>query len=160
MAETHVISALTNKRSELLGDIKHYESIIKSLKDNLSTISKTIHIFDENYKLSSIKAKNVKKNKFFETGEATKALLDTLRNSDRPLLIGDIVEKVIRSRDMVLSDLETQAVKKSLGVTLNSLRKKGLVSKEGETSHTSMWSIAEIYAPSLSAALFSPRLSL
>jgi len=88
MAETHVISALTNKRSELLGDIKHYELIIKSLKDNLSTISKTIHIFDENYKLSSIKPKNTNKKRYFETGEATKALLDTLRNSSEPLLIG------------------------------------------------------------------------
>lgn len=29
MAETHVISALVSKRSELLGEIQHHEALIK-----------------------------------------------------------------------------------------------------------------------------------
>lgn len=144
MAEPHVISALTKKRSELLGDIKHYESIIVSLKDNLSTIDKTIHIFDENYNLSSIKAVNSNKNRYFEPGEATRMLLDILRASATPLLLCDIADEVVARRDLALNSLETRAVTKSLSTTLNSLIRKGLVQKDitGDNSKA-LWSIAE-----------------
>ena len=47
MAESHVISALIKKRSELSGEIEHYEKIIKECKENLTSLDKTIHIFDE-----------------------------------------------------------------------------------------------------------------
>jgi len=46
MAESHVISALIKKRSELSGEIEHYEKIIKEYRNNLASIDKTIHIFD------------------------------------------------------------------------------------------------------------------
>jgi len=49
MAESHVISALIKKRSELSGEIEHYEKIIKECRENLTSIDKTIHIFDETY---------------------------------------------------------------------------------------------------------------
>lgn len=143
MAETHVISALTKKRSEMLGDIKHYESIIKSLKDDLTTIDKTIHIFDENYNLSSIKAVNTNRNRYFESGEATKTLLDVLRTANKAMLMPDVMDKAINTLDMVLNDTDIRAVKKSLQTTLNSLLKKGLVCKEGNGS-TSAWCIANL----------------
>ena len=46
MAESHVISALTKKRAELLGEVQHYEKLLKSSKENLTHIDKTIKMFD------------------------------------------------------------------------------------------------------------------
>ena len=85
MAESHVISALIKKRSELSGEIEHYEKIIKEYRENLASIDKTIHIFDETYDLRSIKSKRVIKNSYFASGEATKMVLDVLRTADEPI---------------------------------------------------------------------------
>ncbi|MGE4396307.1 MAG: hypothetical protein AB7D34_02490 [Sulfurimonas sp.] len=144
MSESHVISALVKKRSELLGDIRYYEKIIKETKENLTSIDKTIHIFDENYNLSSVKAKNTHDNRYFKAGEATTTLLDVLRGSKSALSFVEIVDKVIEKRDMVLNEHDLKAVRKSLSVTLNSLLKKGLVRKKLLEHNKALWSIAEI----------------
>ena len=49
MAESHVISALIKKRSELSGEIEYYEKIIKEHREDLVSLDKTIHLFDEDY---------------------------------------------------------------------------------------------------------------
>jgi hypothetical protein len=144
MAESHVISALVKKRSELLGDIKHYEKIIKGVKANLASIDKTIHIFDEDYNLSSVKPVNTNKTRYFKAGEATTTLLDILRIAAKPLSFVEIVDCVIEKRDLILEEREAKAVRKSLSVTLNSLFKKGLVSKELIDHNKALWSIAGV----------------
>ncbi|MGE4457145.1 MAG: hypothetical protein AB7E13_09420 [Arcobacteraceae bacterium] len=144
MSEPHVISALVNKRSELLGDIQYYEKIIKGIKENLASIDKTIHIFDEDYNLSSIKAKNTNNDRYFKTGEATTAILDVLRISGEALTFAEVTDKVIEKRGMVLNERDVKAVRKSLSVTLNSLLKKGLVSKELMDHKKSLWNIARV----------------
>ncbi|HHD78841.1 MAG TPA: hypothetical protein ENK98_04290 [Epsilonproteobacteria bacterium] len=60
MAETHVVSALVKKRSEVSGEIKHYENLLKKAKTSLQSIDQTIHLFDENYDLRivSLKVRN------------------------------------------------------------------------------------------------------
>ncbi len=45
MADSHVISALSTKRGEILGSIKHYKQIISSLDKDLSNIDATIMVY-------------------------------------------------------------------------------------------------------------------
>ena len=101
MAESHVISALIKKRSELSGEIEHYEKIIKERKANLTSIDKTIHIFDDSYDLRTIKSKRVVKNSYFASGEATKMVLDVLRTADKPLRT-DAISNIIASKKSLI----------------------------------------------------------
>lgn len=66
MAESHVMSALVKKRSEILGEIQHCEALIKEYKENLSSLDATIHIFDSNYDLQSIKSKKVQRTRILK----------------------------------------------------------------------------------------------
>lgn len=145
MAEPHVISALTKKRSELLGDIKHYESIIVSLKDNLSTINKTIHIFDENYNLASVKAKQLSKNRYFEGGEAKILILDLLRTYAKPLKTDEITQYLSDIKSISIdSDYERRTFQKSVVGALDRLQKDNLVERAGRDGLMMIWQIAKL----------------
>ena len=65
MADSHVISALSTKRGEILGSIKHYKQIISSLDKDLTNIDATIKIFEPDYKFGSEKIVNKHRNKYF-----------------------------------------------------------------------------------------------
>lgn len=102
MAESHVISALIKKRSELSGEIEHYEKIIKEYRNNLASIDKTIHIFDQNYDLRTVKSKRVIRNSYFSSGEATKMVLDVLRTADKPIKTDNLIDILADTKLVIL----------------------------------------------------------
>lgn len=72
MAESHVLSALTKKRAELLGDIRYYKKQIYDLDKDLANVDATIRIFEPNFKFGAIKPINKRVKKvFFQTGKIT-----------------------------------------------------------------------------------------
>jgi len=145
MAESHVISALIKKRSELSGEIEHYEKIIKKCRDNLTSIDTTIHIFDETYDLRTIKSKKVVKKGYFANGEATKLILDALRTSKSPIKTSDLIDILAKKKSLSFSDnKERYSFSKNVSVALNHICKKGLIEQVAKESGTAIWSIAKI----------------
>jgi len=145
MAESHVISALIKKRSELSGEIEHYEKIIKEHRANLTSIDKTIHIFDETYDLRSIKSKRVVRNSYFSSGEATKMVLDVLRTADKPIKTDNLIDILADKKTLHFRDKkERYTFSKTVSVTLNSIYKKGLIEKSAKEKGVVLWSIAKI----------------
>ncbi|MDI1277100.1 hypothetical protein [Methylobacter sp.] len=99
MAETHVISALTAKRSELAGLVAHYRKEIVRISEEVRMLDASIKLFDPDYRIRSIKPKRYqKKSDFFKHGEAPRTILDILREADRPLSTNDIAKSVCPSR--------------------------------------------------------------
>ena len=144
MAESHVISALIKKRSELSGEIKHYEKIIKECKENLTSLDKTIHIFDESYDLRTIKSKRIVKNSYFASGEAAKMVLDVLRTAHKPLRTDEISNIVASKKSLILEGRDKVNFQKSILYALNTSEKRGLVASVGKDGLSLMWSIAKI----------------
>ena len=92
MADTHVISALSTKRGEILGSIKYYKQLISSLDKDLQNIDATIKIFEPDYKFGSEKVVNKHiRNRFFNTGEEKVLVLEVLRNSKLPISTVNII---------------------------------------------------------------------
>ena len=145
MAENHIISALIKKRSELSGEIEHYEKIVKECRANLTSIDKTIHIFDETYDLRSIKSKRVVRNSYFSSGEATKMVLDVLRTADKPIKTDNLIDILADKKTLHFRDKkERYTFSKTVSVTLNSIYKKGLIEKSAKEKGVVLWSIAKI----------------
>lgn len=142
MAETHVISALVSKRSELLGEIKHYESLVKEHKENLSTIDRTIHLFDSSYDLRTIKSKRVIRDRYFKNGEAVVLLLDALRELKRAAKTDELTEIIATVKKLPLeSDYEKAAFQKAIVASLSRAADNGLVERVGRNGVTIIWQI-------------------
>jgi hypothetical protein len=145
MADTHVISALSTKRGEILGSIKHYKQIISSLDKDLTNIDATIKIFEPDYKFGSEKIVNKHRNKFFNNGEAKVLVLEVLKNSDIPLSTDKISDIIATNKNL---SFENKTVKsnfqKSILLALNTCLSNNLVEKVSKDGLSIVWKIKEI----------------
>ena len=142
MAETHVISALVKKRSEVSGEIKHYENLLKKAKTDLQSIDQTIHLFNEYYDLRTIKAKRVHKERYFKTGEAKVLILDMLRTATEPLSTNDIGKKIAFNRGLDNKDnFDANHFQKIIFASLERCENNGLIERVGKDRLAILWQI-------------------
>ena len=106
MAESHVISALVNKHAELQGRIKSYQEAIKEARDEISTISKSIKIFDPNYDLRKIALKKMRE-KYFKHKELTRLVIEYIKDKDGAD-INELTEYIMKAKAL------PQELKKSI----------------------------------------------
>jgi len=131
MAETHVISALTAKRSELAGLVAHHRKEMVRISEEVKMLDVTIKLFEPEYRIRSIKPKRYqKKNEFFKHGEAPRTILDILREADRPLSTNDIAKSVMPLKG--ISGEHEKALQASILTTLHKQMKSGLVELTGK----------------------------
>ena len=142
MAETHVLSALTKKRAEVSGEIKHYESLLKKSKLNLQSIDQTIHLFDESYDLRTIKSKRVHKERYFKTGEAKVLILDMLRTAREPLSTNDVSKKIAFNKGFDNDKgFDLNRFQKMVFASLERCENNELIERVGKDGLSILWQI-------------------
>ena len=142
MAETHVISALTKKRAEVSGEIKHYENLLKKAKTSLQSIDQTIHLFDDTYDLRTIKAKRVHKERYFKTGEAKILILDMLRTATEPLCTNTIAKRLAFNKGIAdKENFDLERFQKMAFASLERCEKNGLIERVGKDGLAILWEI-------------------
>lgn len=140
--QTHVISALVKKRSELSGEIKHYETLLKQAKTDLQSIDQTIHLFDKSYDLRSIKSKRVHKERYFKTGEAKVLILDILRTSQEPLSTNELCKRLASDRGFDnKNNFDANHFQKVIFASLERCESNGLIERTGKDGLAIVWQI-------------------
>jgi hypothetical protein len=131
MAETHVISALTAKRSELAGLVAFHGKEVARLSEEIKALDAAIKLFEPSYRIESIRAKRfIKKNSFFRAGEANRSILDVIREAKEPVSTNQIAEKLAAAKGFSKESLD--ALKATTLTTLHRQRKNGLVRMAGK----------------------------
>jgi len=142
MAETQVISALTSKRAEVSGEIKHYENLLKKSKLDLQSIDQTIHLFDESYDLRTVKAKRVHKERYFKTGEAKVLILDMFRTAIEPMSTNDIGKKIAFNRGFSKEEsFDLNRFQKMVFASLERSENNRLIERVGKDGLVILWEI-------------------
>ena len=142
MAETHVISALTKKRAEVLGEIKHYEKLLKTYKINLQSIDQTIHIFDESYDLRTIRAKRVSSERYFKSGEAKIMILDILRRATEPINTTNISKMIASEKGIDYDEgFSLERFSKIVLASLTRCETSNLIERIGKDGLSILWQI-------------------
>jgi hypothetical protein len=91
MADPHVISALKDKRAELSGELIAAEKRILQLRDDISSLDRTIRVFDPTAEPHTIRPiLRRKKPMLIPRGQCSRAVLDILRHAERPMTAREI----------------------------------------------------------------------
>ena len=146
MADSHVISALSTKRGEILGSIKHYKQIISSLDKDLSNIDATIKIFEPDYKFGSEKVVNKHtRNRFFNNGEAKVLGLEVLKSNKLPLSTDKLSEIIAVNKNLSFENKTDKSnFQKSILLALNTCLSNDIVEKISKDGLSIVWKIKEI----------------
>lgn len=142
--DTFVISGLVRKRSELSGQLELLRQQTIQLKGEISTIDNAIHLFDPSYNVKKIKpVRKRTANKFFESGERTRAIVDTLREAGSDgLSIREIATTLCNQRNLNLQDKDFERMVATLNDGLRAVLAKGLVEEVSRRDGTPRYSVS------------------
>ncbi len=85
MAESHVVSALVNKRAEIAGLISRTERQLGQFRADLVHLDATLRLFAPELEPKAIPAKRIRQpDRWFEQGELPRRVLDAVRRAGGP----------------------------------------------------------------------------
>ena len=129
MADPHVISALRSKRAELSGELIAAEKRILQLREDISSLDRTIRVFDPTAEPHTIRPiLRRKKSTLIPRGQCSRAVLEMLRHADSPMTAREIATQLAARYQLDASNVD--ATKALVGKVRNTLaRQKGLASE-------------------------------
>lgn len=144
MDETHVITALVEKRARLAGDIENTHAKLRQMVLDLENIDATIHLFDPDYRVELIKPKAFRPPKDWSNrGEMTRIVLSILRQAAEPLTTRDIALQLLVERALDKEDQRLlRLMSKRVGVALRAQRQDGRVVAQQGPGQYMLWDIA------------------
>jgi hypothetical protein len=121
MGEPHVISALSNKRSELAGIVSQLERQLGQQRANLAHLDATMRLFDPDIRPNTIRPKQQRaRNAWFRPGECLRLIYDELRDAVQPMTTRELAERIMRLKAMpMVDDRQRELVQKTILGSLN-----------------------------------------
>ena len=119
MAESHVVSGLIAKRSEMAGLIEHHQKAIARLAADLTHVDATIKLFSPEVDLRTVRAKTHRvRNQYFKPGECQRLILEIYRDAaGKELSSRQVAEQmVLRKGFENTSDMVEQMQKNAVAV--------------------------------------------
>lgn len=119
MAESHVVSGLIAKRSEMAGLIEHHQKAIARLAADLMHVDATIKLFSPEVDLRTVRAKTHRvRNQYFKPGECQRLILEIYRDAaGQELSSRQVAEQmVLRKGFENTSDMIEQMQKNAVAV--------------------------------------------
>ena len=145
MTESHVVSALVDKRAELAGQIVRIEQQLGQFRADLVHVDATIRLFAPALEPETIQAKVIRRRDgWFETGEVKRRVLDTLRRSDQPMGAPGLVRVVMIEKGLDPADRASFAkVQLKVGANLRQLASPGVLIRSSGKHGAILWNIAD-----------------
>src|SRR3954454_19360530 len=98
MSDLSTFAALRTKRAEIAGQIAGHHKELAKLQRDLAKVDGIIKLFDPEYRVGDIPAKQPRKRLFlFKHGELGRLILDCLRRAREPQPTADVVAYVAQA---------------------------------------------------------------
>ena len=140
MAESHVVSGLVAKRSELAGKIDYHQNIIKQIRANMVAVDTAIKVFEPDYKIASIRSRqNRIANRFFRHGESNTLLMDLIREAGCDISTANIVKEAAKRKSVDISGVDRRPFTASIFTVLKRLQSKGVIEEADRVDSVIVW---------------------
>lgn len=144
MAETHVVSALITKRSDLAAEIEHLQTQLRQKVLELDHVEATLRIFSPDIDMPDVMPRRVPTVHHAFRGEVTRIVLDALRATERPLTSVQLAEAVMRERGLDTTDKQLRrTMSRRVGACLRHWRNRGAVKSERGPGEQNMWTVVD-----------------
>lgn len=129
MAETHVVSALKERRVKLATDIEGLQAQLRKAVIDLDHVEATLKQFDPDVNLGELGPRKVPQVLADIHGDTGRVILDTLRTATAPLSTAAVCEVVMKARGLDTDDkgLCRLMMKRTLANLKHWSKKRGLV---------------------------------
>ena len=129
MAELHVMDALREKRSELMGLMSRLEQQLAQHRGSLTHLDATMRLFDPDLLSQNANpAPQRGRVSWFGPGECRRLICDVLRGVPQPLATRELAERVMAARSIPAVNQRTRAlIQKTVLASLS--RAKGTVER-------------------------------
>ena len=141
MSESHVVSGLAAKRSELAGLIDHHQKEIDRLVGDLVHLDAAIKLFSPEFNLGTIKRKQYRRySRLFKQGECYRLAIDALRSAGGPVSTAAITEKIMVRKG--LQEEQRKTVSDSVNNSLRYAERNNVVMRDGVDGPSLVWKLA------------------
>lgn len=149
MAESHIVSGLVAKHTELAGIIQFHRTEIERVATDLKHLDATLKLFAPEIDLRTLGSKRAYKSsmggfKRFKSKESHTLVLDQLRDAAEPLTTAMICTAIIADRGIEDTKEIRISIQRTLTGTLRRLEQRGLAKDVGraENGLSALWQIA------------------
>lgn len=140
MAESHVVSGLVAKRSEMAGLIDHHQKSIIRLSADLAHLDATIKLFSPDFDLRTVRAKaHRRRSSLFSPGECQRLVLEIFREAGGTELSSrQIAESLVQRKGLENSTQTIEQMQKTAVGVLRRLE-NNLIQLTGKTGKAQFW---------------------
>jgi hypothetical protein len=139
MTETHVISALRQKRAEMSGELMQAEKRIIQLRADLTALDATIRVFDPTIAPSAIRPRVKRKPPaIFRHGQFSRTVLAVLHRATAPMMAREIAQQVALDHRLETDGRAMDALVSKVRGAL-ARQKEGTVVSERRLDATVVW---------------------
>ncbi len=140
MSQSHVVSGLLSKHSELVTLIAHHASEVDRLDAEIKLLAATIKLFAPETDLRTLPPKRfVETNRIFRQGESNRAVLEVLREAGGTLNTQQIAQHIAAKKG--LDESKWKPIRDTILDTLKRCEKRGIVRQAGKDGMAIVWEL-------------------
>jgi hypothetical protein len=143
MTDTHVVSALKTKRSQVAGQIEALQGQLRQATIDLDHVEAALRLFDPEVDLAALSPRKVAPILYDTKGDTGRIILETLRTSMRPLSTAQVNEAVMKARALDTNDraLCRMMMRRTNANLKHWSRKRGLIRSMPGPGQQLLWEV-------------------
>lgn len=143
MTDTHVVSALKEKRIQVASQIESLQGQLRQAVIDLDHVEAALKLFDPEVDLSALPARRIAPVSYDTKGDTGRVILETLRTATKPLSTEQVCQAVMAARRLDTNDkaLCRVMMRRTVANLKHWSKKRGLIRSMPGVGQQLLWEI-------------------